>query len=52
MPDQPNDPTNLESRPQDRPPEKPEGWQPEKETDPSKLVDIADPSAAPEEGAY
>lgn len=54
MPDQPTDRDELESKPEPPSPATSEVWKtpPEKETDPSKLVDIADPSTAPEEGAY
>jgi len=52
MPDQTNDRPNLEANPPGDKWEKPQDWQPEKETDPARLVDIADPSSAPEEGAY
>ncbi|HEY3448539.1 MAG TPA: hypothetical protein VGK67_19440 [Myxococcales bacterium] len=52
MPDQPTDRPKLENLPQIPAEQRPADWQPEKETDPSKLVDYADPSSAPEEGAY
>jgi hypothetical protein len=49
MPDKPTEPKPLESKPEEE-----REWPkpPEEETDPSKLVDIADPTSAPEEGAY